>query len=75
MVETIDGAIGEMTEVLQRMRELCVQAANQTNKMEDLQAVQKEIDQLICHKCHDRREYVRSDLKCDYFRRCTGKFL
>ena len=45
MVETIDGAIGEMTEVLQRMRELCVQAANQTNKMEDLQAVQKEIDQ------------------------------
>ena len=46
MVETIDGAIGEMTEVLQRMRELCVQAANQTNKMEDLQAVQKEIDQL-----------------------------
>lgn len=46
MVETIDDAIGEMTEVLQRMRELCVQAANDTNTPEDLEAVQKEIEQL-----------------------------
>ena len=43
MVETIDGAMGEMTEVLQRMRELCVQAANDTNTPEDLSAIQKEV--------------------------------
>lgn len=46
MVETIDGAMGEMTEILQRMRELCVQAASDTNTPEDLQAIQKEIASL-----------------------------
>lgn len=46
MVETIDGAMGEMNEVLQRIRELCVQAANETNGMEDLEAIQQEIDAL-----------------------------
>lgn len=46
MVETIDGAMGEMTEVLQRIRELCVQAANDTNGMEDREAIQQEIDAL-----------------------------
>lgn len=43
MVQTIDGAMGEITEVLQRMRELCVQAGNQTNGPEDLDAMQQEI--------------------------------
>lgn len=46
MVETIDGAMGEMTEILQRIRELCVQAANDTNTMEDREAIQQEIDAL-----------------------------
>ena len=46
MAETIDGAIGQMTEVLQRMRELCVQAANETNTPDDLEAIQKEIAEL-----------------------------
>lgn len=46
MVETIDGAMGEMTEVLQRIRELCVQAANDTNMPEDREAIQQEIDAL-----------------------------
>ncbi len=46
MVETIDGAMGEMTEVLQRIRELCVQAANDTNGKEDREAIQQEIDAL-----------------------------
>lgn len=46
MVESIDDAIGEMTEVLQRMRELCVQAANDSNTPEDREAVQKEIAEL-----------------------------
>ena len=43
MVETIDGAMGEMTEVLQRIRELCVQAGNDTNTLEDREAIQQEI--------------------------------
>ncbi len=43
MVQTIDSAMGEMNEVLQRMRELCVQAASDTNTPEDKEAVQKEI--------------------------------
>lgn len=46
MVETIDGAMGEMTEVLQRIRELCVQAGNDTNTLEDREAIQLEIDAL-----------------------------
>lgn len=46
MVETVDDSIGQMTEVLQRMRELCVQAANETNTPEDVAAIQKEIDEL-----------------------------
>lgn len=46
MVETVDDSIGQMTEVLQRMRELCVQAANETNTPEDIEAIQKEIAQL-----------------------------
>lgn len=46
MVETIDGAMGEMTSVLQRMRELCVQAASDTNTVTDKEAIQQEIDAL-----------------------------
>lgn len=46
MVETIDGAMGEMTSVLQRMRELCVQAANDTNTDTDKEAIQQEIEAL-----------------------------
>ncbi len=46
MVETIDGAMGEMTSVLQRMRELCVQAASDTNTETDKDAIQQEIDAL-----------------------------
>ncbi len=46
LVQTVDGSIGEMTEVLQRMRELCVQAGNDTNTPEDRAAVQKEIEEL-----------------------------
>lgn len=46
IVETIDASIGEMTSVLQRMRELCVQAANDTNTQKDKEAIQLEIDAL-----------------------------
>lgn len=42
-----DGALGEITDILQRMRELSVQAANSgTMSLEDKQAVQDEIEAL-----------------------------
>lgn len=46
IAQTIDGSIGEMTEVAQRLRELCVQAANDTNTPEDKESIQLEVEQL-----------------------------
>ncbi|MCI9447330.1 MAG: flagellin [Lachnospiraceae bacterium] len=46
VLETADGALGEVHEMLQRMRELSVQAANGTNTPDDLEAIQKEIASL-----------------------------
>lgn len=41
-----DGALNEVSNMLQRMRELSVQAANGTNSYSDRQSIQDEIDQL-----------------------------
>jgi len=41
-----DGAMAEVSSMLQRMTELCVQAANDTNTEEDRQAIQEEINEL-----------------------------
>lgn len=46
LIQTADGALSEVTDMLQRMRELSVQAANGINTAEDLSAIQKEIDSL-----------------------------
>ncbi len=46
LIETADGALGEVTEILGRMRELSVQAANDTNTTTDREAIQKEIVEL-----------------------------
>lgn len=46
VLETADGALSEVTNMLQRMRELSVQAANETNTPDDLQAIQSEISSL-----------------------------
>lgn len=46
VIEIADGALGEVTSMLQRMRELSVQAANETNGLDDREAIQSEIDQL-----------------------------
>ncbi|MBO6214982.1 MAG: flagellin [Lachnospiraceae bacterium] len=43
VLETADGAMNEITSVIQRMRELCVQAANETNSQSDKEAIQVEI--------------------------------
>ncbi|MCK5818657.1 MAG: flagellin [Psychromonas sp.] len=46
MAQTAEGAMGEMTNILQRMRELSVQSANDTNSALNRGAIQKEVDQL-----------------------------
>ena len=46
MIQTAEGALNEVHSVLQRMRELTVQAANDTNADEDRSAIKSEIDQL-----------------------------
>lgn len=45
-IRIAEGALNEATNILQRMRELSVQAANDTNTLEDRQAIQQEIDAL-----------------------------
>lgn len=45
-IQTTEGALSEVESMLQRCRELSVQAANETNNIEDKQAIQKEIDAL-----------------------------
>ncbi|AMQ22634.1 flagellin N-terminal helical domain-containing protein [Geobacillus sp. JS12] len=46
LIQTAEGALNEVHSILQRMRELAVQAANDTNTSEDREAIQKEINQL-----------------------------
>lgn len=46
LISTAEGALNETHSILQRMRELAVQAANDTNTPEDRAEMQKEIDQL-----------------------------
>lgn len=46
VIQIADTATGEITSMLQRIRELSVQAANDTNMVSDRQAMQDEIDEL-----------------------------
>ena len=47
VVNTADGAMSEMHDILQRMNELSIQAANGTNADSDREQIQLEIDQLV----------------------------
>jgi|HigsolmetaGSP11D_1036233.scaffolds.fasta_scaffold09770_1 flagellin len=47
LIQTAEGALNETHSILQRMRELAVQAANDTNTADDRAELQKEIDQLV----------------------------
>ena len=44
LIQTAEGALGEVHSILQRMNELAVQGANDTNTDADREALQKEID-------------------------------
>jgi flagellin len=47
LAQTAEGALGEVTNNLQRIRELAVQSANATNSQSDRDAMQQEVAQLI----------------------------
>jgi flagellin len=47
MTQTAEGALGEMENVLQRIRELSVQAGNSTLSTSDRSSIQKEVDALV----------------------------
>jgi len=46
LAQTAEGALNETTNILQRIRELAVQAANDTNNSSDRASLQAEVDQL-----------------------------
>lgn len=46
MAQTAEGSMDEMTNILQRMRELSVQSSNDTNSADNRASIQKEVDQL-----------------------------
>jgi flagellin len=47
MIQTAEGALGEVNNMLQRMRELAVQSANDTNSGDDRDFLQLEVAELI----------------------------
>jgi len=47
LAQTAEGALQEVTNNLQRIRELAVQASNATNSSADRSALQAEVDQLV----------------------------
>jgi flagellin len=46
LAQTAEGALNETTNILQRIRELAVQSANDTNNSSDRASIQAEVDQL-----------------------------
>jgi len=47
LIQTAEGALNETHSILQRMRELAVQASTDTNTLTDRKEIQKEINQLL----------------------------
>jgi len=47
IIQTAEGGLSEVTAILQRVRELSVQASNDTNTLDDREAIQVEVDKLL----------------------------
>ncbi len=47
LVQTAEGGLKETTKILQRLRKIAVQAASDTNSVEDRQFMQNEVEQLV----------------------------
>ena len=50
LAQTVEGAMDEMTTMLQRIRTLAVQSSNGTNNAKDREALQQEVDSVIIRK-------------------------
>lgn len=63
MVQTAEGALNEVHDMLQRMNELCVKAGNGTLTYDDRGYIQQEIYQLIDEIDHTGRSTMFNDIK------------
>jgi flagellin len=68
-IQTTDGFLGAMTDIVQRMRELAIQAANGIYTSDDRAKIQVEIDQLI-----DEMSRVASQADFNTMAMLTGRF-
>ena len=64
VAQTAEGAMGEITNILQRMRELTIQSANDSNSASDRESLQSEVDELISEidRIADTTEFNESKL-------------
>ena len=64
VAQTAEGAMGEITNILQRMRELTIQSANDSNSSSDRASLQSEVDELISEidRIADTTEFNESKL-------------
>lgn len=64
LIQTAEGALNETHDMLQRMRELAVQANNGTNTQEDRQKIQDEVSNLQTEitKTAERTQFNKQDL-------------
>lgn len=47
LVQTADGALGEVVDILQRVRELSIKSYNETNSEDDIAKIQDEVDNIL----------------------------
>lgn len=78
LVQTADGALEEMTNIAQRIRELCVQASNDTLTDSDRQSIQLELDEhkqemtrISNHTDFNTRKLLDGTLKTDVLKQKT----
>lgn len=63
LIQTAEGALSETHSILQRMRELAVQASNGTNELVDREAIASEMKQLVAEITRVSRETNFNDIK------------
>ncbi len=70
LIQTAEGALNESHSILQRMNELAVKAANDTNQSIDRDAIQKEmkalaleIDRIACTTQFNKQNLINGDIK------------
>ena len=69
LIQTAEGAMDQQHQILQRARELAVQAANDTNVAEDRNAISQELDQL-----YKEFQRITSQTEFNTQKLCNGSF-